>query len=69
MTDSQHPVTPTDPRTVSELAEAVQGGFPAAVADLGGLVRIPSVSWDAFDPAHVAASAEAVAELVRGPCP
>ncbi|WP_209560959.1 dipeptidase [Frigoribacterium sp. PvP032] len=66
MTDSQHPVTPTDPRTVSELAEAVQGGFPAAVADLGGLVRIPSVSWDAFDPAHVAASAEAVAELVRG---
>ncbi len=66
MTDSQHLVTPTDPRTVSELAEAVQGGFPAAVADLGGLVRIPSVSWDAFDPAHVAASAEAVAELVRG---
>ncbi|NIJ03534.1 dipeptidase [Frigoribacterium faeni] len=66
MTDSQHPVTPTDPRTVSELAEAVQGGFPAAVADLGGLVRIPSVSWDAFDPAHVATSAEAVAELVRG---
>jgi acetylornithine deacetylase/succinyl-diaminopimelate desuccinylase-like protein len=66
MTDSQHPVTPTDPRTVSELAEVVQGGFPAAVADLGGLVRIPSVSWDAFDPAHVAASAEAVAELVRG---
>jgi acetylornithine deacetylase/succinyl-diaminopimelate desuccinylase-like protein len=65
MTDSQHPVPPTDPRTVSELAEAVQGGFPAAVADLGGLVRIPSVSWDAFDPAHVAASAEAVAELVR----
>jgi len=66
MTDSQHPVTPTDPRTVSELAEAVQGGFPAAVADLGGLVRIPSVSWDAFDPDHVAMSAEAVAELVRG---
>jgi len=66
MTDSQHPVTPTDPRTVSELAEAVQGGFPAAVADLGGLVRIPSVSWDAFDPDHVATSAEAVAELVRG---
>ncbi len=29
-------------------------------------MRIPSVSWPAFDPAHVAESAEAVAELLRG---
>ena len=36
-----------------------------AVADLSRLVRIPSVSWAAFDPAHVAASAEAVAALFR----
>src|SRR5690606_13949160 len=28
-------------------------------------VRIPSVSWSAFDPAHVQASAEAVAGLAR----
>jgi acetylornithine deacetylase/succinyl-diaminopimelate desuccinylase-like protein len=45
------------------LRESVQLGFPAAVADLSGLVRIPSVSWDGFDPAHVAASANAVKAL------
>ena len=48
------------------IAEAVAGGMPAAVADLGALVRIPSVSWPAFDPAPVAQSADAVAELLRG---
>ena len=48
------------------IAEAVAGGFPAAVAELGNLVRIPSVSWPAFDAAHVAESADAVAELLRG---
>ena len=35
------------------------------MADLCTLVRIPSVSWAAFDPEHVRKSAEAVAELVR----
>jgi len=65
MTDSAHPVTPLDPGTASRLAEAVQGGMPRTVADLSSLVRIPSVSWDAFDPAHVRTSAEAVAALVR----
>jgi acetylornithine deacetylase/succinyl-diaminopimelate desuccinylase-like protein len=40
--------------------------LPASIADLTDLVRIPSVSWDAFDPAHVAASAEAVAALFEG---
>lgn len=52
--------------TIDRLSEAVQAGFPSAVADLSSLVRIPSVSWSAFDPAHVQRSAEAVAELVRG---
>jgi acetylornithine deacetylase/succinyl-diaminopimelate desuccinylase-like protein len=66
MSDSQHPVRPTDPRTVSELAEAVHAGLPATIADLGALVRIPSVSWDAFDPEHVRRSADAVAALVEG---
>ncbi|NRD26110.1 dipeptidase [Frigoribacterium sp. VKM Ac-2836] len=66
MSDSQHPVRPTDPRTVSELAEAVHAGLPATIADLGALVRIPSVSWEAFDPEHVRRSAEAVASLVDG---
>lgn len=48
------------------LRAAVEAGFPATVADLTRLVRIPSVSWAAFDPEHVARSAEAVADLVRG---
>ncbi len=46
------------------LSDAVQTGLPAAIADLSALIRIPSVSWDSFDPAHVAASAEAVAGLL-----
>lgn len=46
------------------LAAAVTAGFPAAVADLARLVRIPSVSWPAFDAAHVAQSADAVAALL-----
>jgi len=50
----------------AELREAVQAGLPVAIADLSNLVRIPSVSWDGFDPEHVVASAEAVAELARG---
>ncbi|MFE5671560.1 dipeptidase [Agromyces sp. NPDC056523] len=52
--------------TFDRLREAVEAGFPSTVADLTRLVRIPSVSWSAFDPEQVAASAEAVAELVRG---
>ncbi|MER3394283.1 MAG: dipeptidase, partial [Microcella pacifica] len=39
-------------------------GLPAAIADLSRLVRIPSVSWDGFDPRHVQESAETVAALL-----
>ena len=47
------------------LAAAVSAGFPAAIAELSGLVRIPSVSWSAFDPAEVRSSAHAVETLVK----
>jgi acetylornithine deacetylase/succinyl-diaminopimelate desuccinylase-like protein len=52
--------------TLDRLRSAVEAGFPTTVAELTRLVRIPSVSWAAFDPEHVSRSAEAVAELVRG---
>lgn len=55
------------PQAVQEsIGRAVVDGMPQTVADLSRLVRIPSVSWDGFDPEHVVASAEAVAELLRG---
>ena len=55
---TEHPMD----TTVREHAAAQ---FEAAVEDLCRLVRIPSVSWPAFDPAHVAESAEAIAEMLR----
>ncbi|TFD57759.1 dipeptidase [Cryobacterium suzukii] len=53
-------------QTRGALRDAVELGLPTTIADLCALVRIPSVSWAAFDPAQVAASADAVAALVRG---
>jgi acetylornithine deacetylase/succinyl-diaminopimelate desuccinylase-like protein len=50
----------------AEVRATVELNLPTAIADLTDLVRIPSVSWDAFDRAHVAESAEAVATLFRG---
>ncbi|MEO6941658.1 MAG: dipeptidase [Terrimesophilobacter sp.] len=52
--------------SLTDLTDSVAAGLPAALADLGDLVRIPSVSWAAFDPAHVRRSAEAVVALVEG---
>jgi acetylornithine deacetylase/succinyl-diaminopimelate desuccinylase-like protein len=49
----------------SALRTAVETELPRTLADLSALVRIPSVSWAAFDRAEVRASAEAVAALVR----
>lgn len=60
MTGSSKPAHPL----LDRLREAVQGGLPVAISELGGLVRIPSVSWDGFDPAHVQASAQAVRDLL-----
>nr|WP_246117298.1 dipeptidase [Cellulomonas composti] len=57
--------THDDPRTAT-LRSRVAAGFPALRADLEALVRIPSVSNGESDQAHVAASADAVAALLRG---
>jgi len=64
MTDSGA-ATDFTPR-FDEFADAVQAGLPSAIADLSNLVRIPSVSWDGFDPKHVADSATAVKSLLEG---
>lgn len=50
---------------VAALRARVDEIFPDLQADLASLVRIPSVSAAAFDQAHVAASADAVAALLR----
>ncbi|MBK0419056.1 dipeptidase [Leucobacter sp. CSA1] len=59
------PVEPPAAAVEAGLRAAVESGLPRAIAELERLVRIPSVSWPAFDPARVAESAEAVAELLR----
>ncbi len=52
--------------SLNALADSVDAGLPSALAELGDLVRIPSVSWAAFDGANVHRSAEAVLALVEG---
>jgi acetylornithine deacetylase/succinyl-diaminopimelate desuccinylase-like protein len=61
-------MTATTPATpaLDALREAVGAGMPRAVADLGDLVRIPSVSWGGFDPANVIRSAETAKALLEG---
>ena len=46
--------------------DAAASGIPAALADLGALVRIPSIAFPGFDTSEVQRSAEAVAALVEG---
>lgn len=57
---------PTPVPDVDELRARVQQVWPGVRSDLEDLVRIPSVSNADFDQAHVAASAQAVADLLRG---
>jgi acetylornithine deacetylase/succinyl-diaminopimelate desuccinylase-like protein len=45
--------------------EAAASGIPSALADLGALVRIPSIAFPGFDEEPVQRSADAVADLVR----
>ena len=45
---------------------AADAGIPAALSDLGSLVRIPSIAWPSFDQSALVESADAVAALLRG---
>jgi acetylornithine deacetylase/succinyl-diaminopimelate desuccinylase-like protein len=63
---SSDSAAPFDPQLLDRLTNAVQDGMPATIAELSALVKIPSVSWAAFDPAHVTRSADAVAALLEG---
>ncbi|TFC13833.1 dipeptidase [Cryobacterium algoritolerans] len=60
----------TEPNSSTPVGDAIRAaverGLPTTIADLCALVRVPSVSWDAFDRGQVARSAEMVAELARG---
>jgi len=53
----------TDPSTTAALRAAVAAGMPAAVTDLAGLVRIPSIAFPGFPDAELQRSATAVAAL------
>ncbi len=65
MTEPDAP-TPSRPVDVADLRGRVHEAFAGIRTDLEALVRVPSVSNADFDQAHVAASAEAVVELLRG---
>jgi len=45
--------------------KAADAGIPSALADLGSLVRIPSIAWPAFDQSALVKSADAVAALLE----
>ncbi|MGB3731189.1 dipeptidase [Microbacterium sp.] len=53
------------PASESAVLEAVALGIPAALSDLGSLVRIPGIAWPAFDQTQLERSAAAVADLAR----
>ena len=50
---------------VAALSAHVTEAFPRTLAELTELVGIPGIAWDAFDPAELARSADAVAGLAR----
>ena len=66
MTNSEQTLSNEHTEAERRVRASVEDGMPSTVADLAALVRIPSVSWSAFDQLHVDASAAAVAALFEG---
>lgn len=58
------PETTPDPDRRARVRDAALAAVPAALADLGTLVRIPSIAFPGFDRAEVARSADAVKALL-----
>ena len=52
------------PENVPLMRDIVDQLFPSAIAELGRLVRIPGIAWDAFDANNLELSAAAVAKLL-----
>jgi acetylornithine deacetylase/succinyl-diaminopimelate desuccinylase-like protein len=65
MTENTGTTYSGDSHTQQAVRTIVEQGMPASISDLTDLVRIPSVSWDAFDREFVSQSAAAVAELLE----
>ncbi|MEN9606649.1 MAG: hypothetical protein RL605_477 [Actinomycetota bacterium] len=63
MTTSPEAVSLT-PEHVPLMRDIVDSQFPSAIAELGRLVRIPGIAWDAFDANNLELSAQAVAKLL-----
>jgi acetylornithine deacetylase/succinyl-diaminopimelate desuccinylase-like protein len=53
------------PTPDQQLVESAEGGIPAALADLGRLVRIAGIAWPAFDQDQLVRSADEIARLAR----
>ena len=64
MTTSPEAVS-LSPEHVPMMRDIVDAQFPSAIAELGRLVKIPGIAWDAFDANNLELSAEAVAKLLR----
>ncbi|MFE6733243.1 dipeptidase [Microbacterium sp. NPDC057650] len=58
--------SPSSAEQDASVLEVVATGIPAALSDLGSLVRIPGIAWPAFDQTQLERSADAVADLARG---
>ncbi|HEV7168950.1 MAG TPA: dipeptidase [Micrococcaceae bacterium] len=65
MTPETQNTVPDAPVDVDALRQSVARDFPDILERLIQLVAIPGIAWEAFDPAQLQRSAEAVAGLVR----